>query len=40
MQENCLALIIDRPIVNIDEEIDLKLAEVLMAEQSQDVKRM
>lgn len=32
MQENCLALVIDRPIVNIDEEIDLKLAEVLMAE--------
>ncbi len=31
MQEKCLALIIHRPIVNIDEEIDLKLAEVLMA---------
>ena len=31
MQENCTALIIDRPIVNIDEEIDLKLAQVLMA---------
>ena len=33
MQEDCLALVIDRPIVNIDEEIDLKLAEVLMSEQ-------
>jgi len=32
MQEKCIALIIDRPIVNIDEEIDLKLAEVLMTE--------
>lgn len=33
MQEKCVALIINRPIVNIDEEIDLKLAEVLMTEQ-------
>jgi len=32
MQKNCIAHVIDRPIVNIDEEIDLKLAEVLMAE--------
>lgn len=32
MEENCTALMIDRPIVNIDEKIDLKLAEVLMAE--------
>ncbi len=32
MEKNCLPLVIHRPIVNIDEEIDLKLAEVLMAE--------
>jgi CMP-N-acetylneuraminic acid synthetase len=32
MEQQCLPLIIDRPVVNIDEEIDFKLAEVLMAE--------
>ena len=30
MQEKCTALLIDRPIVNIDEEVDLDLAQVLM----------
>lgn len=31
MENNCIALTIDRPVVNIDEEIDFKLAEVLMS---------
>lgn len=30
MKDKCIPLIIDRPVANIDEEIDLKLAEVLM----------
>ena len=32
MEEQCIPLIIERPIVNIDEELDIKLAEVLMSE--------
>ena len=40
MQEKCIALIIDRPIVNIDEEIDLKLAEVLMTDKCKNAKRI
>ena len=31
MEKNCLPLLIERPVVNIDEEIDLKIAEFLMA---------
>ncbi len=30
MEDNCLPLIIDRPVINIDEDIDLKLAEILL----------
>ncbi len=30
METSCHALVINRPVVNIDEEIDLKLAELLM----------
>lgn len=30
MEKSCSALVINRPVVNIDEEIDLKLAELLM----------
>lgn len=32
MEKQCIPLIIERPVVNIDEEIDLKLAEVLLNE--------
>ena len=32
MEKQCIPLIIERPVVNIDEEIDLKLAEVLLEE--------
>jgi len=32
MEQHCIPLVIDRPVVNIDEEIDLKLAEVLLNE--------
>ena len=32
MEQQCIPLVIDRPVVNIDEEIDLKLAEVLLNE--------
>ena len=32
MEHGCLPLIINRHVVNIDEEIDLKIAELLMAE--------
>jgi CMP-N,N'-diacetyllegionaminic acid synthase len=32
MEQQCIPLIIERPVVNIDEEIDLKLAEVLLNE--------
>ncbi len=34
MEQRCIPLVIDRPIVNIDEEIDLKLAEVLFNERN------
>jgi CMP-N-acetylneuraminic acid synthetase len=33
MEQQCIALVIDRPVVNIDEEIDLKLAEILLNER-------
>lgn len=36
MEQQCIPLVIDRPVVNIDEEIDLKLAEVLISELSSD----
>jgi CMP-N-acetylneuraminic acid synthetase len=32
MEQQCIPLVIERPVVNIDEEIDLKLAEVLLNE--------
>ena len=32
MERQCIPLVIERPVVNIDEEIDLKLAEVLLHE--------
>ncbi len=32
MEQQCIPIIIERPVVNIDEEIDLKLAEVLLSE--------
>ena len=32
MEQQCIPLVIERPVVNIDEEIDLKLAEVLLSE--------
>ncbi|MDW3094308.1 MAG: acylneuraminate cytidylyltransferase family protein [Gammaproteobacteria bacterium] len=32
MEKQCIPLVIERPVVNIDEEIDLKLAEVLLNE--------
>tara|TARA_R110002049_G_scaffold13509_2_gene58414 strand:- start:60034 stop:60753 length:720 start_codon:yes stop_codon:yes gene_type:complete len=32
MEDKCIPLVIERPVVNIDEEIDLKLAEVLLNE--------
>jgi CMP-N-acetylneuraminic acid synthetase len=32
MEQQCIPLVIDRPVVNIDEEIDLKIAEVLLNE--------
>ncbi|MFK7794697.1 MAG: hypothetical protein AB8B89_05050 [Gammaproteobacteria bacterium] len=34
MEKQCVPLVIERPVVNIDEEIDLKLAEVLLSELS------
>ncbi len=34
MEQQCIPLVIERPVVNIDEEIDLKLAEVLLNELS------
>lgn len=33
MEKRCIPLVIERPVVNIDEEIDLKLAEVLLQER-------
>ncbi len=35
IEKKCIPLIIDRPIVNIDEEIDIKLAELLLKERTE-----